>query len=311
MLTPSPAPPPSQPVAAKSSHQHPHRQDAGQSAGKVCGEPGRAMFYEYLGKLFAVDEPHLTEMPLGTACSVCGCKDVPLVNTEGSNPSKGQNVCRAQRTITRKRAARKSADEPCAPQDNKTGKTCFGKGHMVVAGPHVAVAVSNLLPDEPLPAGVDVRYPEKGVKSALIDSLFTDPPPGPFVVIEFAQGARYLTRVSVSSDHLIVNGPDGYSVNIAHLRELAAELRGLKPAEITELMSLRDAVAEARQTRKDVERLRELAAKRAAATGINAPLSLTARLLPPRGTPAARVLLRLFAIDQNETEGPTEEVFPL
>ena len=166
-----------------------------------CADRGRLMFLQYVGQYFAA-EPRLNRLPDGTACTICGGTSARLWLTASDEAS-----CLAQQTITRKRAARKSADEPMIPAVNAAGSTSMGDGNMVVAGPHRALLVTKLLPDKPVPANIDIVFSDKGaIKSSKLD-LFRHPPQPPFVAIIFGQKAHFSTTVTIDESRIFVNGP--------------------------------------------------------------------------------------------------------
>jgi len=66
-----------------------------------CAEQqGRKLLFEWVLQYFAA-KPRLKPAPPGSACSICGSSSVPLWQSDS-----GTNVCLAQQTVTRKRAAR-------------------------------------------------------------------------------------------------------------------------------------------------------------------------------------------------------------
>jgi hypothetical protein len=201
---------------------------------KVCGEPGRQMFFQYAGQYFAA-HPKLMEAPAGTPCGICGASDVKLWLT-----SAGATACLAQHTITRKRAARKNAAVPLTLPANPSDLTdnamsSMAKGTMIVAGPRRAMIVTKLMPERAPPPGMEIRFSDKGSIRAGKRELLENPPPAPFVAIMCGEKANYTTRITADASQIIINGPDGRAFNRPYLRRLIGivdriglqELRGL------------------------------------------------------------------------------------
>lgn len=187
------------------------RAHTGRSAA-ACGDPGLRMFHEHLGRWFAPEpEPAL---PARTTCPLCGARDVPL-------HAAAEAKCAARLAISAKRPGRRSAAEPADPAPaGSRGMVSFGAGSLAIAGPRVARAITRLLPVRPLPAHVELRYPEPGrIRQALAD-LLRDPPPPPFTVILFGQKAGFRARVTTDPSLIHLNGPEPATLGRARLRRL-------------------------------------------------------------------------------------------
>lgn len=254
----------------------------------VCGDPGRQLFYAALGKYFAA-EPKLKPMPPGSRCGLCGCSDVPLWDS-----GKGKGQCLAQLTITRKRAGRDSAADPVVPPDEgmEGGMKCFADGNIVVAGPHVAIAVTKVLPSSPLPDSVDVRFPQGGEGPAVIFDLVVNPPPVPFAVFKLGQSADFQSEVTVDASRIIVNGPEPYTIDAGLVRDVANTLSGLSARDIIALMDLRERLALGNISQSDAAIVKSMTTTLIAA-GKNQPFRNIVRGLPSKSSPAGRALMRL------------------
>ena len=204
-----------------------------------CGEPGRRMFFEHVGRYFAA-APRLRPLPQGTVCSLCGSASARLWLT-----TSGEASCIAQQTITRKRAARASAAQPLVPAPNPQGMSNMGDGTFIVAGPRIALIVTKLLPDREVPSSVRVVFSEPGrVREARI-ALVREPPEPPFVVITCEKKAGFRTRITVDASRIAFCGPSGYVVDRPYLGRLLrfAERIGIKP--LLDLAALRQRLAAA------------------------------------------------------------------
>ena len=251
----------------------------------ACGEPGRQMFFQFVGQYFAAT-PRLTPLPLGTPCSICGSVAVQLWLT-GS----GEASCIAQLTITRKRAARASASQPVIPAANPSGATAMGDGNMIIAGPHRAMIITKLLPDRPVPSEVEIKFSEKGcIRAAKLD-LLEIPPRPPFVVIVCEKNARFRTRVTVDTSQIAINGPSGQILNRPYLSRLIDMSGKVGAKELLELMDLRHRLAGGgNSNRRNGQHERDQAAfLDLRAAGLLTPAEF--RSLPSLGSPEA-VFLR-------------------
>jgi len=249
-----------------------------------CADPGRLMFLQHVGQYFAA-EPRLVRLPDRTPCFICGRASARLWLT-GS----GEASCLAQQTITRKRAARKSPDDPMTPPANPAGKTSMGEGNMVVAGPHRVLLITKLLPDRPVPPGVDIIFSDKGcIKAAKLD-LLRNPPRPPFVVILFGQNARFSTDVTIDASRLYVNGPASQVFDRSYLSRLLDIAARVGETTILDLIALRHRIAGGDTTafdpklhRQDQQALLDLRL-----AGLITPAEF--RMLPSPGTPEAAFL---------------------
>ena len=255
---------------------------------KVCGDPGRQMFFAAVGQPFSA-EPKLKPMKPGTRCGLCGCSDVQLWDS-----GKGKGQCLSQLTITRKRAGRDTAAEPVEPppKGKEDGMKCFGDGNVIVAGPHVAIAVTKVLPSSPLPDSVDVRFPQGGEGPSVIFDLVVNPPRVPFAVFALGQSADFQSEVTVDASRIIVNGPEPYEIDVGLVRDVANTLSGLGIKDIIALMDLRDRLANGGISATDASTVKAMTAILAAA-GKNMPFSTIVRSLPPKSSPAGRAVMRM------------------
>jgi hypothetical protein len=206
--------------------------------GPVCGEPGRQMFFNYVGRYFAAP-PSLRPLPLGMSCPRCGSTTAQLWMTSSKEPS-----CLAQQTITRKRKARASAAEPAIPAQNPSGKTAMGDGNMVVAGPHKARIVTKLLPDTPLPPSLEVVFSDRGSVRASVVDLLENPPEPPFVVIIFEKKAAFDAIVTIDRSQIFINGTKPQVINGFRLNQLLAVAQRVGTKELYRLMDLRRRLAD-------------------------------------------------------------------
>lgn len=253
----------------------------------VCGEAGRQMFFEFVGQYFAAP-PRLVALPAGTACPLCGARDVPLWRTAAGEPS-----CLAQQTITRKRAARAAASEPAVPPAKPDGMTAMGDGTMVVAGPARSMIITKLLPNVFPPPSLDLRFSDKGsIRSARLE-LLNDPPPPPFVAIIFEKNARFRTRITIDHSEIVVNGPSGQVFRrpyLLHLKALAERVGG---AALLDMMAIRNRAAlggavDARQREKDQATILDIRS-----AGLISPHEF--RSLPSPGAAEAAFIRQLYS----------------
>jgi hypothetical protein len=220
----------------------------------VCGEAGRQMFFEYVGRYFA-SPPRLPPLPAGTSCPRCGSTAVQLWMTNSKEPS-----CLAQQTITRKRKARASGDEPAIPARDPSGKTNMGDGNMVVAGPHVAKIITKILPDMLPPPSVEIVFAKDGsIRGGILD-LSQDPPEPPFVVIIFEKKANFTTKITVDRSQIFINGTKPQVINKFRINQLMAIAQRIGGREFFRLMDLRHRLAggetaNGRQRERDQESL--------------------------------------------------------
>ncbi len=249
-----------------------------------CADPGRLMFLQHVGQYFAV-EPRLIRLANRTACSICGDTSARLWLT-----ASGEASCLAQQTITRKRAARQSPNDPVTPPANHAGKTSMGDGNMVVAGPHRALLITKLLPDKPIPPGIDIVFSDKGcIRAAKLD-LLQNPPPPPFVVIIFGQKARFITKVTIDASRLHVNGPESQTLDRSYLSRLLDIAHRVGGSAILDLIALRHRIAGGDTTADDPKRHKQdqQALIELRSAGLITPAEF--RLLPSPRTPEANFL---------------------
>jgi hypothetical protein len=220
----------------------------------VCGEAGRQMFFDYVGRYFA-SPPRLRPLPAGTSCPRCGSTTVQLWMTQSNEPS-----CLAQQTITRKRKARASADEPAIPAKDPSGKTNMGDGNMVVAGPHVAKIITKILPDIPPPPSLEIVFTKEGsIRGGVLD-LLRDSPEPPFVAIIFEQKAIFTTKITVDRSQIFINGTKPQVINSFRINQLMAIAQRIGDKESFRLIDLRHRLAggetaTGRQRERDQEAL--------------------------------------------------------
>lgn len=199
----------------------------------TCGEPGRRMFFEHVGRYFAA-APRLKPLPPGSACTICGSTQARLWLT-----ASGEASCIAQRTITRKRAARTSADEPLTPANDSRGASAMGDGVLIIAGPTVSRIVTKLLPDQPVPDTLEVTFSAPGaVRRTRID-LINEPPPAPFVVITCEKKAGWQTKVTFDTSRISFNGAHACDIDRPYLRRLLAIAERIGTRELLEMIGLR------------------------------------------------------------------------
>lgn len=252
------------------------------NAGHVCGDPGREMFFEYLGRYFAV-QPKLVPLPIGTICPECGADSVQLWESKA-----GTRQCLAQNTVTRKRFGRKYPDEPCAPGGDSSGMCSFGLGSMVVCGPFVAEATTRLVPDHPAPEHVSVRFPERGGATRFIRRLVQTPPEPPFVAVMFGKKSSFKWSVTRDRSLISINGPEALDVAPAALLSLKLHLKGLGAGVVSELSALRARMALGEASEAEQQRLNEL-------LKMYPSIAITLPKLPAPGTSSASVLQSVLA----------------
>jgi len=248
----------------------------------ACGDAGRAMFYEFVGRYFSA-EPRLEKLPMGTACGRCGCTEAQLWVT-----SYGQASCIAQQAIVRKRAGRKSPEEACAPATDTAGMVYLGEGAFVIAGPHVARITTRLLPDLELPRSLSVEFPRPGVIREMLKELVENPPRPPFVAIRFGKSSAFEASVTHHESRVIVCGPQPLILEAPRIRELVELFAGMKPGQIAEALALRNRLASGEARDDDGGRLADLKAS-------HLRIAAAFRRLPSPGSAAAAMLKHLVA----------------
>jgi hypothetical protein len=218
--------------------------------GSVCGEAGRQMFFDYVGRYFA-SPPRLRPLPTGTSCPRCGTTTVQLWMTKSKEPS-----CLAQQTITRKRKGRASAEEPAIPATDPSGKTNMGDGNMVVAGPHTAKIITKILPDTLPPPSLEIVFTKEGsIRRGILDLLQNSPEP-PFVVVIFEKKAIFTTSITVDRSQIFINGAKPQVINRSRINRLMAVAQQIGRKELYRLMELRHRLAGG-ETTTDKQRERD------------------------------------------------------
>jgi hypothetical protein len=203
----------------------------------VCGEAGRRMFFDYVGRYFA-SPPRLRPLPAGTSCPRCGSTAAQLWMTNSNEPS-----CLAQQTITRKRKARASGDEPAIPAKDPSGKTNMGDGNMVVAGPHVAKIITKILPNMLPPPSLEIVFTTEGsIRGGILD-LFQGSPEPPFVAIIFEKKAIFTIKITVDRSQIFINGTKPRVINRFQVNQLIAIAQRIGSKEFFRLMDLRHRLA--------------------------------------------------------------------
>jgi hypothetical protein len=203
----------------------------------VCGDAGRRMFFDYVGHYFS-GPPRLPPLPSGTPCPRCGSTGVQLWLTSSNEPS-----CLVQQTITRKRKARTSADEPLIPAKDPAGKTNIGDGNMVVAGPHIAKIITKVLPDtRPLPS-LEIVFTKEGCIRDATLGLLRNPPKPPFVVIIFEKKAAFTSRITVDHSQIFINAIKPQVINRFRLNRLITLAKRIGNKELYDLIQLRHRLA--------------------------------------------------------------------
>ncbi|TPV99632.1 MAG: hypothetical protein USCAAHI_00935 [Beijerinckiaceae bacterium] len=218
----------------------------------LCGDPGRLMFFEYVGLHFA-STPKFKSLPIGTTCPICGSNSARLWRT-----AVGSAQCLPQNTITRKRAGRKSAKQPCVPAADPSGTKSFADGSMAVTGPSVARVVTRVLPDAPLPDMITVLFPEKGCVSRFIIDLVMSPPEPPFAALIFGKKAGFRSAVTIDTSLIKIGGPEGFDIPTSLLREWLRLFEGMKDSAISNALTLRIRLARGEIGIDDREALAEL-----------------------------------------------------
>ena len=204
----------------------------------ACMEPGRAMFFDYVGRYFALP-PKQRPMPEGTACSQCGRTGARLWQTNS-----GDAACAAQMSITAKRAGRKREGDP-APLPGDTGKFSFSRGAFAIAGPSVAKAITRLSPTATQPPGMEVRFFEsdRGMIRDAVRQLLRAPPAPPFTAIVFGQSAGFDAIVTTDHSKIRINGSDPLVADRATLESLARIEGRIGARQLRDLASLRQRLA--------------------------------------------------------------------
>lgn len=252
------------------------------SAGHVCGDPGREMFFNYLGRYFALP-PKLVPLPSGTVCPECGADSVQLWESKAGTPQ-----CLVQNTITRKRFGRKSSDEPCAPGGDRSGMCSFGLGSMAVCGPLVAEATTRLVPDHPVAEDVSVRFPERGDATRFIRRLVQAPPEPPFVAVVFGRKSSFKWSVTQDRSLISINGPEALDVAPASVLSLKLHLDGVGASIVAKLLTLRARMARGEASEAEQKALDSLLKK-------HPGIATTMPKLPAPGTSSALVLQSVLA----------------
>jgi hypothetical protein len=220
------------------------------TSGSVCGEAGRQMFFDYVGRFFA-SPPRLRPLPAGTSCPRCGATTVQLWMTRSEEPS-----CLAQQTITRKRKGWAPIDEPAIPAADPSGKTSMGDGNMVVAGPHTAKIITKVLPNTLPPPSLKIVFTEEGsIRRGALDLLQNSPEP-PFVVIIFEKKAIFTTTITVDRSQIFINGARRQVINSYRINRLMILAQKIGRKEFYRLMELRHRLAGG-ETTTDKQRERD------------------------------------------------------
>lgn len=222
----------------------------------MCGDPGRAMFHEYVGRYFA-NEPALKRADNDATCSICGAGAPPLwVNASD------RTICQAQNGITSKRPGRKDASEPLDGPTPAKGMLSFSDNAMAIAGPHVARVVTKLLPTKPLPPHLVVRFAtgRKLVEDEIVNLILTPPEP-PFAVFVFGQKADYRSKITVDPSRIHINGPKAYAVDRNHVLELRAIFDGMPFKDLFKAILLRHRLATGDMQERDRDELTTLTGK--------------------------------------------------
>lgn len=248
----------------------------------VCGDPGRAMFFNYLGRYFALP-PKLVPLPIGTVCPECGADSVQLWQSRAGTPQ-----CLAQNTITRKRFGRKSPDEPCVPGGDISGMCSFGLGSTVVCGPFVAEATTRLVPEHPVPEHVSIRFPERGDTTRFVRRLVQTPPDPPFVAVVFGKKSSFRWSVTHDRSLIAMNGPEALDVAPAAVLSLKLHLKGLGAGVVAKLLTLRARMALGDASEAEQKTLNEL-------LKTYPGIATTMPKLPAPGTSSASVLQSVLA----------------
>ncbi len=262
------------------------------------------MFFEHAGRYFA-RWPRFEPAAKGTPCSVCGALDVPL----WLNDSKVA-LCLAQQTITRKRRARASADQPLVVGGG-AGKTNLSGGHFALVGPNRALLVTNLVPDAAIPPGLEVRYGGSGSITKAKMDLLLSPPLAPFVAVAFQKSAGHPIRITTDPSRIVLNGNGECVLDRPYLEAVLRVLRRLDAKAAKDVLHLRQRLADGTDYKSDKERERD----QEALLRLRARNAVTAadfRRLPQPGSPEARFVLEALgldgahgAADANDHEGTT------
>jgi hypothetical protein len=252
------------------------------NAGNVCGDPGREMFFNYLGRYFSL-QPKLVPLPIGAVCPECGADSVQLWQSKAGAPQ-----CLVQNTITRKRFGRKSPDEPCAPGGDSSGMCSFGLGSMVVCGPSVAEATTRLVPEHPAPEHVLIRFPERGDTTWFIRRLIQTPPEPPFVAVLFGKKSSFKWSVTQDRSLIAINGPEALDVAPTAVLSLKLLLKDISAGDIARLLTLRTRMALGEASESDQKRLEHLLKE-------HPEIAAAMPRLPAPGTSSASVLQCVLA----------------
>jgi hypothetical protein len=246
----------------------------------ACKDPLRAMFFEHVGRFFLGPEKAKPSDP-GTRCQICGATDVPLV---------GPGLCMAQRTITQKRPGREENGSPDPIPDSGHGMNAFTDGSMVIAGPHVRIALSKLRYYETPPWPIENLWVQKGEIARLSRELVLTPPKPPFAVIVFGKKADFRGGVTENTSYIRIAGPEPYDLNVAGAKRLLSLVEGLKVKEFQELLYLKRDLASDGPSEKTKERF-EKAKERFERTDRNWKFDLRElHRLPAPGDPVALAL---------------------
>jgi hypothetical protein len=247
----------------------------------VCGDRGRLMFFEHVGHYFAA-EPNLKPLSMGVVCPICGTNSARLWES-GS----GQPQCLPQYTITRRRAGRKSINEPCVPPTNSSGQVDFTEGSTTVAGPFVARVVTRVLPDKLLPESITVLFPESGGISRFIVDLVMNPPKPPFVAFVFGKKAGFRSAVTVDPSLIRISGPDGFDIPTPLFSEWLNCFERMQSSSINKVLALRTRFALRELSENDVHSLADL-------RRLHPEIVSSFRKLPSPGTQNAAVLRQVL-----------------
>lgn len=247
----------------------------------LYGDPGRSMFFEYVGLHFA-SAPKLKPLQIGTKCPICGSNSAFLWET-----AVGKAQCLPQNTITRKRAGRTSAEQPCVSAADPSGNTSFAVGSMAVAGPSVARVVTRVLPDAPLPDTITVLFFEKGCVSRFIIDLVMNSPDPPFAALIFGKKAGFRSAVTIDSSLIKIGGPESFDIPTSLLREWLRLFEGMKDSAISTALTLRMRFARGEIGIDDREALAEL-------RRLHPEIVSSFRNLPTPGTWQSAVFCRIL-----------------
>ncbi len=200
----------------------------------VCADPGRSMWYGYIGQYFGKAFGAKGLLPIGSQCPLCGARDIPL------EPGSGDaGRCQAQSAITAKRAGRKEGD-PAGPLETpRDGMTSFGDGAVTVAGPHARWAVTNLFLTKKPPADLVPECTAKGSTGRILRRLIDEPPKPPFVVVQFSKKGNFPIIPTVDTSLIHINGENHLAVDRERVAHLRKALEGYPTAQLSALFGLR------------------------------------------------------------------------